>query len=51
MKRHGQVINVDDSNENIDWLKTPENLTAEREVHEELEREYREQQEEQEPTE
>ena len=50
MKRHVQVVNVDDSNENIDWLKTPENRAAEREIHEQLEREYREQ-EDQEQTE
>ena len=50
-KRHAQVINVDESNENIDWPKTPENLKSEREIHQQLEKEYREQQEDQEPTE
>jgi hypothetical protein len=50
MKRHTRRINIDNSNENIDWPKTPENLQAEREIHEELDQEYRKQ-DEQEPTE
>jgi len=48
---HTQIINIGDTDQNADWLKTPENRRTEREIHEQLEREYREQQEEQEPTE
>jgi len=44
MKRQ-ERINIGNTDENSDWIKTAENRKTEREIHEKLEREYRESQE------
>ena len=40
MTRHTQVVNIGDTDENADWIKTPENRKSEREIHEQLAREH-----------
>jgi len=37
MKRKA-VINIGDTDENADWIKTPENIAREREIYERLKR-------------
>jgi len=34
----GKVWNIGDTDENADWIKTPENRESERRIHEELAR-------------
>jgi hypothetical protein len=43
--KHDIVINIGDTDENADWIKTKKNRREEREIHEELEREYQEREE------
>ena len=38
--RHKARINIGDTDENADWIKTPENRKSEREIHERLEKKY-----------
>ena len=47
MKRHTKPVNIGDTDENADWIKTPENRESERRIHEKLAKEHGE--EDQEP--
>jgi len=38
--RHTARINIGDTDENADWIKTPENRKSEREIHEKLAKEH-----------
>ena len=40
MTQHTQIVNIGDTDENADWIKTPENRKSEREIHEALEQKY-----------
>ena len=40
MKRYTQRVNVGDTDENADWIKTPENRESERKIHDELGEEF-----------
>ena len=37
---HAGLINIGDTDENADWIKTPENRKSEREIHEKLAKEH-----------
>ena len=38
--RHKVTVNIGDTDENADWIKTPENRKSEREIHEKLAKEH-----------
>ena len=40
MKQHISVVNIGDTDENADWIKTPENRKSEREIHDRLAKEH-----------
>ena len=40
VKRHKQIVNIGDTDENADWIKTPENRESERRIHEKLAKEH-----------
>jgi len=40
MKQHTGIVNIGDTDENADWIKTPENRKSEREIHEKLAKEH-----------
>jgi len=39
MKQHTEVVNIGDTDENADWIKTPENRESESEIHDKLAKE------------
>ena len=45
--KHDIIVNIGDTDENADWIKTKKNRREEREIHEALEKEHGEQAEEQ----
>jgi hypothetical protein len=45
MVKRNVVVNIGDTDENADWIKTKKNRREEREIHEALEREHREREE------
>ena len=51
MKQHTEFVNIGDTDQNADWIKTPKNRRSERRIHEQIQREREKEQQEQEPTE
>jgi len=39
--KYERTVNIGDTDENADWIKTPENRKREREIHEKLAKKYR----------
>ncbi len=36
MTEHEEIVNIGDTDENADWIKTPENRKTEKEIHDKL---------------